>query len=90
MQIGLETLTIESQQLGKGIGKDFKRQGRSDCSGSILANSWFTTLIEMMTQEPLVIEPNLNNLQLPNQPGERHPLWRNLKLIIGRLSGNIT
>jgi len=52
-------------------------------SGSILAKVYNSNRNDD-SRTTCDLEPDLNNLQLLYQPGERHPLWKKLKLIIGR------
>ena len=49
--------------------------------------AWWPQLPGMMVGNPLRIPPSPINLQLPNKPGESHPLHKKLELIICILSG---
>ena len=49
--------------------------------------AWWPELEDMMVEEPLIIQPNQQNLVLPNKPREIHPLHKKLGLVICLLSG---
>ena len=48
---------------------------------------WYTTLQDMLVQEPLVLKPSHDLLILPSAPSESHPLWKKLRLMICLVSG---
>ena len=48
---------------------------------------WFNTIQGMLSQEPYVVNPNKENLILPQKTEEMHPLWSKLTLLIGKVSG---
>ena len=48
---------------------------------------WYTTMIEMMTESPIKIQPAQKNLILPEDPSQLHPLWKSLGLVAFVISG---
>ena len=48
---------------------------------------WFTTFMEMLKRGPCILHPQNNMLLLPQTPGSVHPLAKNLKLMVGIVSG---
>lgn len=51
---------------------------------------WFNTFQDLLIAKPYIVEPGPENLILPNHPGKKHPLWKKLRLMIGKLSGTNT
>ena len=51
---------------------------------------WFNILQNLLVGETFVIRPHANNLFLPNNLQEKHPLVGKLTLIVGILSGKNT
>ena len=49
--------------------------------------AWYTKMVQMTQGCPFFIEPNDKNLLLPNKPKTKHPLSKQLTLIIGVMSG---
>ena len=49
---------------------------------------WFTNVMAMVIQPPLLIKRSKNLLYLPNQ-NTVHPLWKQMTLVVCRVSGNL-
>ena len=47
----------------------------------------FTVLQDLLLREAFIILPNVDDLYLPNQPGHKHPFFRNLELMVTLVSG---
>ena len=48
---------------------------------------WFNTFQRLLMGPAFMVKPHATNLILVHKPQERHPLWRKLRLMIGKLSG---
>ena len=48
---------------------------------------WFLFLMDMLISEPFIIPPSINQLELPSNVKETHPLWRRLELMGCMVSG---
>ena len=45
---------------------------------------WYPIFVKMLTEKPLIFEPNSKLLLSSNR--DPHPLWRQLTLVVGKLS----
>ena len=50
--------------------------------------TWFPKYISMLTAPPLVLKHSKSLLSMPESPGELHPLYRKMSLLVGLLSVN--
>lgn len=48
---------------------------------------WYPLLIDLLVNEPFIISPSVDQLHLPNNPQESHPLWQKLTLMGCMVSG---
>lgn len=46
---------------------------------------WYPVFKSMLIREPLIFDPNINHLLSSDRTP--HPLWKNLTLVAGKLSG---
>ena len=50
-------------------------------------NSWFSQILNLGAQEPLIYKPSASNLILPQDPKAKPPLAEKLSLMVAVLSG---
>ena len=48
---------------------------------------WFPFLMDMLISEPFIIPASINQLELPSNMKETHPLWCRLELVGCMVSG---
>ena len=48
---------------------------------------WFPFLMDKLISEPFIIPPIINQLELPSNMKENHPLWQRLGLMGCTVSG---
>ena len=49
--------------------------------------AWFSILLQLAISEPLPLPRRKEILYLPHQPTQKHPLWKDLRLMAWRISG---
>ena len=64
------------------ITKDFCR-----CGAELANTIWFPFLMDMLISEPFIIPPSINQLELPSNMKETHPLWWRPELMGCMVSG---
>ena len=52
--------------------------------------NWFSVLLGMLVDHPLIMTASLNKLYLPTHPTAPHPLHPKLKLLVAHISGEIS
>ena len=74
------------------IGKILEKISADKATGLLVVPNWptqiwFPFLMDMLISEPFIIPPSINQLELPSNMKETHPLWRRLELMGYMVSG---
>lgn len=69
---------------------------RTDCATGLMVvpfwptQPWYPVLLQHLVAHPRVLPKSLQLLQLPEKPGECHPLQGKLQLLVCKLSGDLS
>ena len=74
------------------IGRVLKKIREEEATAILITpvwqtQSWYPTVMNMLTRYPLVFKATRNNLFLPHKPSQKHPLCNSLYLMAVQLSG---
>lgn len=50
--------------------------------------AWYPLLKSLCVKAPVILRPSQTMLQLPQDPEEKHPLWKKLTILVCLVSGN--
>lgn len=72
----------------------FEQIQREEAQGVVVfldwpAQGWYLKALGMLKQEPIYLKARRDLLRLPSHPEEVHPIWHNLNLLVGLLSGKV-
>ena len=53
----------------------------------LLNYAWFPVLFTMLIVKPVLINSRKNLLRLPQNPELKHPMWRNIGMVVFHVAG---